>query len=130
MPRLFRRRPPRDSFDLDTEDAAPPAGGEDLEPDAERELGPSTGRQRRPLKTILALGIVAVGLGALYLSWSGGRSDEIGLPPRLLPQGPPPLTQRGTASLQGTPTPPVASVPPPPPSAAPAAPHGPVTPPA
>ncbi len=128
MLRLFRR-PRRDSFELDTEDAAPPAGGEDLEPDAEGELRPSTGRQRRPLKTILAFGIVAVGLGALYLSWSGGRSDESSLPPRLLPQGPPPLTQRGPASLQGTPMPPVASVPPPPPSTAPAAPRGPVTPP-
>jgi hypothetical protein len=97
MLRLFRR-PPRDSFDLDAEEAAAPVGGEDL---ADGELGPSTGRQRRPLKTILAFGIVAVGLGALYLSWSGGGSNEP-VPPRLLPQGPPPA-QRGQQPL-GPPT--------------------------
>lgn len=100
MFRLFRR-PPRDSFELDTEEAAPPVGTEDLGPDAESKLGPSTGRRRRPLKTILAFGIFAVGLGAFYLSWSGGRSDEPA-PPRLLPQGAPPLAASASKSSPST----------------------------
>lgn len=108
MLRLFRR-PPRDSFDLGTEEADPPAGGKDSAPDSEGELRPSTRRQQRTLKTILALGIVAVGLGALYVSWSGTRRDEP-VPPRLLPQGRPPLTQGGPAPL-GAPTAAVANAP-------------------
>ena len=121
MLRLFRR-PPRNSFELDTEDAAPPVGGEGLEPDAEGELRPSTGRRQRPLKTILAFGILSVSLSALYLSWSGGRSDEP-VPPRLLPQARAPLAQEGP-SLLGAPPPPGASVPTPSPSTAPALPRG------
>ena len=114
MLRLFRR-PSRDNFELDPE-AAPAADDNQLGTDAEGE--PATGRKRLALKTILASGILAVGLGALYLGWSGSRSDEpVSL--RLLPQGRPPLTQ-------GALTPPVANAPTPPSSTAPAPPPGPV----
>lgn len=116
MLRLFRR-PPREGFELDTEDAAPPVGGEEVEPDAEGELGSSTGPRQHPLKPILAFGVVAVGLGALYLGWSGGRSDEP-VPPRLLPQGRASLTQEGPR-VQGAP---VTSAPTSSPSTAPASP--------
>src|SRR5439155_15158853 len=106
--------PSRDNFEPDPE-AAPAVGDNELGPDAEGDR--ATGRKRLALKTILASGILAVGLGALYLGWSGSRSDEpVSL--RLLPQGRPPLTQ-------GALTPPVANVPTPPSSTAPA-PPGPV----
>jgi len=124
MLRLFRR-PSRDNSELDPE-AGPAAGDKEFGPDAEGKR--ATGRKRRPLKTILAAGILAVGLGALYLSWSGSRSDEP-VSPRLLPQGRPPLTQ-GPASLQGALTPSVAIAPTPPPSTASAPPPGPVASPA
>ena len=87
MLRLFRR-PSRDNFELDPE-AAPESGDNQLGPDAEGE--PATGQKRLALKTILASGILAVGFAALYLGWSGSRSDEP-VSPRLLPQGRPPLT--------------------------------------
>src|SRR3989475_12936796 len=110
MLRLFRR-PSRDNFEPAPE-AAPAVGDNELGPDAEGDR--TTGRKRLALKTIPASGILAVGLGALYLRWSGSRSDEpVSLPP--LPQGRPPLTQ-------GAPTPPRADRPPPPPSTAPAPP--------
>src|SRR5206468_5661026 len=113
MLRLFRR-PSRDNFEPDPE-AAPAAGDNELGPDAEGAR--ATGRKRLALKTILASGILAVGLGALYLGWSGSRSDEpVSL--RLLPQGRPPLTE-GPAALPGALTPPVANAPPPLPSTAP-----------
>ena len=102
----FFRRPPRDDFELDAEQAAPPDTSEDL---AEGELGPSTGPPRRPLKTILAFGIVAIGLGSLYLSWGGGQRNDPA-PPRLLPHGGPPLSQGNPAS----PSTPPASAPAPP----------------
>src|SRR5436309_9539573 len=105
MLRLFRR-PSRDNFEPDPE-AAPAVGDNELGPDAEGDR--ATGRKRLALKTILASGILAVGLGALYLGWSGSRSDEpVSL--RLLPQGRPPLTQ-GPASLPGALTPSVANAP-------------------
>ena len=120
MLRLFRR-PSRDNFEPDPE-AAPAAGDNELGPDAEGER--LSGRKRRLLTAILASGILAVALCALYLGWSGRRSDEP-VPPHLLPQSGPPLTQ-GPALLQGALTPPVANVPTPPPSTAPAPPPGPV----
>ncbi len=101
MFRLFRR-PPRQSFELDPEEAAPSVGAEALGPDAEGARGPSTGRGRRLLKPILAFGILAVGLGVLYLSWNGGRSVEPA-PPRLLPQGRAPLAEEPPGPLQGAP---------------------------
>ncbi|MGH6689139.1 MAG: hypothetical protein ACREF4_00440 [Gammaproteobacteria bacterium] len=117
----FFRRPPRDSFDLDSEGATPPVGGESLGPDAEGKLRPSPGRRQRLLKTLLAFGILAVGLGAVYFSWSRGRGDEFVLP-RLLPQGRTALTQE-VPPLQGAP-PPVTSEPTSSPSTAPALPRG------
>jgi hypothetical protein len=122
----FFRRPPRNSFEMDTEDAAPPAGGESLEPDAEGKRRPSPGRRQRLLKTILAFGILAVGLGAVYFSWSRGRGDDFVLP-RLLPQDRTALTQE-RPPLQGTP-PPVTSEPTTSPPTAPALSRGPDVPP-
>src|SRR5438094_10478665 len=119
MLRLFRRHS-RDNFEPDPE-AAPAVGDNELGPDAEGK--PATGRKRLALKTILASGVLAVGLAALYLGWSGSQSDEP-LSPRLLPQSRPPLTQ-GPASLPGALTPPVANAPTPLPSTAPAPPPGP-----
>lgn len=124
MLRLFRR-PPRDNFGPDTEEAG--LGDEGLGLDAESDPAHSTGRPRRPLKAILAFGIFAVGLGALYLSWSGGRRDEPVLP-ALLPPGRPPLAQGGTPP-PGAPMPPVANAPTPPPSTVPAPAPGPSAPP-
>jgi hypothetical protein len=126
MLRLFRR-PPRESFEPDTDEAVPPVGDDDLGPDTRGELE-STGRRRRPLKTILACGILAVGLAALYFGWSGGRSDEPA-PPRLLPQGRPSLTQAGPPPQDIAP-PPVATAPMSSRSGAPALSPGPGAPPA
>ena len=118
MLRLFRR-PSRDTFELDP--GTGEAAGDELGPDAEGER--LSGRKRRLLTAILASGILAVALCALYLGWSGRRSDEP-VPPHLLPQSGPPLT-KSPASLQGALTPPVANAPTPPPSTAPAAPPSP-----
>lgn len=103
MLRLFRR-PPRERFEPDTEDTARTASAEDAE--AEGQFGVPAGRGRR-VKSILALGIVVVGLGALYFSWTGGRRDEP-MPPRLLPQGDSSVVPEGRAAQV---TPPVASSP-------------------
>jgi hypothetical protein len=120
MFRLFRR-PPRDSFDLDTEDTAAPAANERLEPDAEGERRRSPRRRQRLLKPILAFAILALGLGALYFGWSRGRGEESVLL-RLLPQVHTALTQEG--SPQGA-RPPGTSEPTSSPSYAPAPSRGP-----
>jgi hypothetical protein len=77
----FFRRPPRDSFEPDIDEGASPVTSDEL-----AEENASAERPRRPLKTILAFGIVAAGLAALYLSWSGGHGND-SAPSRLLPHG-------------------------------------------
>lgn len=120
----FFRRPPPDSLELDTENTAPPAGG-DREPDAEGERSPSPWRQRS-LRTTLVFGILAVGLGAVYFSWGRGRGEDFVLP-RLLPQGHTALTQEVPApqgARQSVTSEPTTSS-----TTAPAPSHGPVVPP-
>src|SRR2546428_5876380 len=98
MLRLFRR-PSRDTFELDP--GTGEAAGDELGPDAEGER--LSGRKRRLLTAILASGILAVALCALYLGWSGRPSDEP-VPPHLLPPSRPPPGQ-GPAAAPGGPQP-------------------------
>jgi hypothetical protein len=98
MFRLFRRPPP-DSLELNTEDAAPPPAGEDQEPHTEGARRLSPWRQHS-LRTILTFGILAVGLGAVYFSWGRSRGEDFVLP-RLLPQGRTALTQEIPPLLGG-----------------------------
>lgn len=92
----FFRRPPRDAFGHPNEDV--PATSEEF---TEDELGASTERRWRPLKTILAFGMLTAGLGALYLGWSGDLGNDL-VPPRLLPHGRVPLTQESSAGSSAT----------------------------
>lgn len=97
----FFRRPPPDSLEQETEDAAPPPAGENQEPHTEGARRLSPWRQRS-LRTILIFGILAVGLGTVYFSWDRGGGEDFALP-RLLPQGRTALTQE-VPPLQGRPS--------------------------
>jgi hypothetical protein len=104
MLRLFGRPSP-DSADLDAEDASLPSESDEL---ADGE-GVSSGR-RRTLKAIVAIGLVALGLGSLYLGFMGGHGTDLTLP-RPLPPGRPSQAQPNPTRPSETPaTPSTATV--------------------
>ena len=76
----FFRRPPADQFDLGPDAEVQPPQEDEALPSAEG------GERRRSLKPILAVVMLAAGVGVLYLTW-GGSSPSLAPSPALLPQG-------------------------------------------